>query len=307
MVSYIIRRLLWTIPTLLVISLITFFLAHAIPGGPFAGPELKHMSPETIANLRKFYHLDDPIWKQYGDYLWHLVRGDLGPSYADRGRTVNEIIGQALPASAILGVCALGVAMVIGIPLGIVAALKRNTAADYVGMFVAIAGVSVPAMTLGPVLMLVFALKLKILPVAQWGSWQQVILPAVTLGFGSAAILARLTRASMLQVLREDYIRTARAKGIPERRVTVHHALRNALIPVVTVIGPLFAGLVTGSMVVEQVFAIPGIGKFFATSVLGRNYPVIMGTVLLYAVFLVIANLVVDIAYARLDPRIRYS
>jgi ABC-type dipeptide/oligopeptide/nickel transport system permease component len=307
MTGYIVRRLLWTIPTLLVISLITFFLAHAIPGGPFAGPELKRMSPEVIANLRKFYHLDDPIWKQYVDYLWHLAQGDLGPSYTDRGRTVNEIIGQSLPTSAVLGFFALLVAMVIGIPLGILAALKRNTFVDYLGMFIAITGVSVPAMTLGPVLVLVFALKLKLLPVAQWGTWKQVILPAFTLGFGSAAILARLTRASMLQVLREDYIRTARAKGLPSRRITVHHALRNALIPVITVIGPLFAGLVTGSMIVEQVFAIPGMGKFFVTSVLGRNYPVIMGTVLLFAVFLVTANLVVDIVYAWLDPRIRYS
>jgi ABC-type dipeptide/oligopeptide/nickel transport system permease component len=220
---------------------------------------------------------------------------------------VNDIIGQSLPASALLGLAALGVAMLIGIPLGILAALKQNTAADYLGMFIAIAGVSVPAMTLGPLLIWGFALQLKILPVAMWGTWQQIILPAFTLGFGSAAILARLTRASMLQVLREDYIRTARAKGLPERRVTVHHALRNALIPVITILGPLFAGFITGSMVVEQVFAIPGMGKFFVTGVMGRNYPLIMGTVLLYAVFLILANLVVDILYARLDPRIRYT
>lgn len=307
MLNYIVRRVLWTIPTLLVISFITFFLMHAIPGGPFAGPELKHMPPEVIANLNRYYHLDDPVWKQYLDYLWNLLHGDLGPSYAERGRTVNDIIAQSLPTSALLGLAALCVAMSIGIPLGIIAALKRNTIVDYLGMFVAISGVSVPAMTLGPLLVWVFALRLRILPVAQWGSWQHVVLPALTLGFGSAAILARLTRASMLQVLREDYIRTARAKGLPERRVTVHHALRNALIPVITVIGPLFAALITGSMVVEQVFAIPGMGKFFVTSVLGRNYPVIMGTVLLYAVFLIIANLAVDIMYARLDPRIRYS
>jgi len=307
MVNYIIRRILWMIPTLLVISFISFFLMHAIPGGPFAGPELKHMSPEVIENLNKYYHLDDPLWKQYLDYLLNLLRGDLGPSYAERGRTVNDIIAQSLPTSAALGLAALVVAMAIGIPLGMLAALKRNTIFDYLGMFVAISGVSVPAMTLGPLLVLIFALKLKILPVAQWGSFKQVIMPAFTLGFGSAAILARLTRASMLQVLREDYIRTARAKGLSEGRVTVHHAMRNALIPVVTVIGPLFAALITGSMVVEQIFAIPGMGKFFITSVLGRNYPVIMGTVLLYAVFLIFANLAVDIIYARLDPRIRYS
>lgn len=307
MVNYIIRRILWMIPTLLVITFISFVLMHAIPGGPFAGPELKHMPPEVIENLNKYYHLDDPLWKQYVDYLWNLLHGDLGPSYAERGRTVNDIIAQSLPTSALLGLAALAVAMTIGIPLGMLAALKRNTIFDYLGMFVAISGVSVPAMTLGPLLVWIFALNLRILPVAQWGSLKQAILPAFTLGFGSAAILARLTRASMLQVLREDYIRTARAKGLSEGRVTVHHAMRNALIPVVTVIGPLFAALITGSMVVEQIFAIPGMGKFFITSVLGRNYPVIMGTVLLYAVFLIFANLAVDIMYARLDPRIRYS
>ncbi|MEI6877139.1 MAG: ABC transporter permease, partial [Spirochaetota bacterium] len=164
MTNYIIRRLLWTIPTLLVISLISFALMHAIPGGPFAGPELKHMSPEVIANLNKFYHLDHPVWQQYLDYLFRIVQGDLGPSYADRGRTVNDIIGQSLPASALLGIAALAVAMAIGIPLGILAALKQNTAADYLGMFIAIAGVSVPAMTLGPLLIWGFALQLKILP-----------------------------------------------------------------------------------------------------------------------------------------------
>jgi ABC-type dipeptide/oligopeptide/nickel transport system permease component len=305
--SYIIRRLLWAIPTILVISLISFFLMHAVPGGPFSGSDLKHLTPEVIANLNKYYHLDEPIWKQYLDYLGSALRGDLGPSYAERGRSVNDIIAQHLPVSALLGLCALAVAMMIGIPLGILSALKQNTVTDYLGMFIAISGVSVPEMTLGPLLIWVFALRLKILPVAMWGSPAQIILPAITLGFGSAAILARLTRASMLQVIREDYIRTARAKGLTERRVTIHHALRNALIPVITVIGPLFAALMTGSMVVEQVFAIPGMGKFFVFSVLGRNYPVIMGTVLLYAVFLIFANLVVDVMYAWLDPRIRYS
>lgn len=197
--------------------------------------------------------------------------------------------------------------MLIGIPLGILAALKRNTVGDYASMFVAISGVSVPTMTLGPLLVWIFALQLHLLPVAQWGSWKQMVMPAFTLGFGSAAVLARLTRASMLQVLREDYIRAARAKGLTERQVTLRHALRNALTPVITVAGPLFASLITGSMVVELVFAIPGMGKYFTTSVLQRDYPVIMGTVLLFAFFLVVSNLVVDLMYARLDPRIRYS
>jgi ABC-type dipeptide/oligopeptide/nickel transport system permease component len=206
-----------------------------------------------------------------------------------------------------LGVLAVIVAMVVGIPLGMISALKQNTFIDYFCMFFALLGVSVPSMTLGPVLVWIFALKLHILPVARWGTWQQAILPAFTLGIGSAALLARLTRASMLQVIREDYIRTARAKGVSEEKVTVHHALKNALIPVVTVIGPLFAALVTGSLIVEQIFAIPGCGKYFITSITNRDYPVVLGIMLLYALLIIIANLIVDITYSWIDPRIRYS
>lgn len=295
------------IPTLFIILAICFMIMHLVPGGPFTGPDMKHLPPEVVANLNKFYHLDDPLGKQFSDYLWNLARGDLGPSYINKSRSVNEIIATHLPVSAALGLAALLVAMLIGIPLGILAALKRNTVGDYASMFVAISGVSVPTMTLGPLLVWIFALQLHLLPAAQWGSWKQMVMPAFTLGFGSAAVLARLTRASMLQVLREDYIRAARAKGLTERQVTIRHALRNALTPVITVAGPLFASLITGSMVVELVFAIPGMGKYFTTSVLQRDYPVIMGTVLLFAFFLVVSNLVVDLMYARLDPRIRYS
>jgi ABC-type dipeptide/oligopeptide/nickel transport system permease component len=201
----------------------------------------------------------------------------------------------------------LAVAVVTGVPLGIASALKQNTAVDYFSMLFALTGVSVPAMTMGPLLIWVFALKLGILPVARWGTWQQAILPAFTLGIGGAAILARLTRASMLQVLREDYIRTARAKGVSERRVTIRHALRNALIPVVTVLGPMAAAMLTGSLVVERIFAVPGLGKFYVEAVTARDYPVIMGTTLLYAVVLVVANLLVDIAYSWIDPRIKLS
>jgi len=305
MISYIIRRILWTIPTLLIIALITFLLMHAIPGGPFTGPDISHLPDEVLKNMEDFYHLNDSLFKQFTEYIWNLLQGDLGPSYAERGKTVNEIIAQHLPISATLGVMSLLVAMGIGIPLGISSALKQNSFRDYFGMFVAVLGVSIPAMTLGPLLIWVFALKLNILPVARWGTFKQAILPVFTLGIGNAAILARLTRASMLQVIREDYIRTARAKGVVERRITVHHSLKNALIPVVTILGPLLAGLITGSMVVEQIFAIPGLGKFFVSSVLGRNYPVIMGTVLIFAVFLIVANLLVDIVYGWLDPRIR--
>jgi ABC-type dipeptide/oligopeptide/nickel transport system permease component len=305
MINYIIRRILWAIPVLLVISLIIFSLGHIIPGGPF--DREKTLPKEIIANLEAYYGLDDPLWKQYTDYLWNALHGDLGPSYSSRSRTVNDIIKENFPVSAQLGVLALLIAMVIGIPLGMFSALKQNSYIDYFCMFFALLGVSVPAMTLGPVVVWFFALKLNILPVARWGTWQQAILPAFTLGIGSAALLARLTRASMLQVIREDYIRTARAKGVSEKNVTIHHALKNALIPVVTVLGPLFAYLVTGSLIVEQIFAIPGCGKYFITSVTNRDYPVMLGIMLLYAVLIIVANLVVDLTYAWIDPRIKYT
>ena len=305
MVNYIIRRVLWAIPVLLVISLITFSLGHAIPGGPF--DREKPLPKEIIANLEAYYGLDDPLWKQYSDYLWNALHGDFGPSYSSRSRTVNDIIRAHFPVSAQLGVLAMIIAMMVGIPLGMVSALKQNSYVDYFCMFFALLGVSVPAMTLGPVLVWFFALKLNILPVARWGTWQQAILPAFTLGIGSAALLARLTRASMLQVIREDYIRTARSKGVSEKNVTVHHALKNALIPVVTVIGPLFAALVTGSLIVEQIFAIPGCGKYFITSITSRDYPVVLGIMLLYAFLIIIANLFVDMTYSWIDPRIRYT
>ena len=305
MINYIIRRVLWAIPVLLIISLVTFGLGHAIPGGPF--DKEKTLPAEIIANLEAHYGLDDPLWKQYTDYLWKALHGDLGPSYTSRSRTVNDILSAHFPVSAQLGILALFVAMVIGIPLGMIASLKQNTFIDYFCMFFALLGVSVPSMTLGPLLVWIFALKLNILPVARWGTWQQAILPAFTLGIGSAAILARLTRASMLQVIREDYIRTARSKGVSEKNVTVYHALKNALIPVVTIIGPLFAALVTGSLIVEQIFAIPGCGKYFITSITNRDYPVVLGIMLLYALLIIIANLLVDITYSWIDPRIRYS
>nr|QMS47871.1 oligopeptide transport system permease protein OppB [uncultured bacterium] len=289
---------------LFVISVITFLLMHSVPGSPFT-TEDKPLPPQIKANLEAFYGLDEPLVTQYLTYMGNAIRGDLGPSYLQRNRTVNDIIRQQLPPSATLGLLALGVAIVLGVPIGILSAVKQNTWIDYAGMFIAVAGVSVPAMTLGPLLIWGIALELDWLPVARWGTWQQAVLPSLTLGLGSAAILARLTRASMLQVIHQDYIRTARSKGLGERSVINKHALRNALIPVVTVLGPLFAALVTGSMVVEQIFAIPGLGRYFVDSVAARDYPVIMGTTLLYAVVLVISNLVVDISYTLIDPRIR--
>jgi ABC-type dipeptide/oligopeptide/nickel transport system permease component len=306
MLRFVVRRLLWLVPVLFFISVITFSLAHAVPGGPF---QREHaLPPEIIANLTKYYGLDQPVWKQYVRYMSDVVlRFDFGPTYASRGRRVNDIFADHLPVSAQLGLVALLFALCIGVPLGILSALRQNTLWDYMAMAVAVFGISVPSIVLGPLLILVFALTLKWLPVAGWGSPAQVLLPALALGLNQSAIIARLTRASMLQVVREDYIRTARAKGLAERVVMVQHALKNAFIPVATILGPVFAFLVTGTFVVEQIFAIPGMGRYFVVSINNRDYPVVMGTILLYALVLVLANLAVDITYAFLDPRIRYS
>jgi ABC-type dipeptide/oligopeptide/nickel transport system permease component len=306
LIGYLIRRLLWLIPVLLVTTVLTFALMYSIPGNPFQNAE-RPLPPAIVKRLMSYYNLDEPVVQQYFRYMGNALRGDFGPSYSYKDRDVNDIVRGGFPVSAVLGLLALIVALLIGVPLGITSAMRQNTAVDYFSMVFALGGVSVPAMTMGPLLIWIFALKLGILPVARWGTWQQAILPAFTLGIGSAAILARLTRASMLQVLREDYIRTARAKGVPEWRVTIRHALRNALIPVVTVLGPMAAGLVTGSLVVERIFAVPGLGKYYVDAVTARDYPVIMGTTLLYAVLLVVANLAVDITYTWIDPRIKLS
>ena len=304
MLRYVIRQILWMIPVLFFISVITFALAHAVPGGPFDREHV--LPPEIIANLERYYGLDKPVWKQYADYIGGIVtRFDFGPVYSSRSRRVNDIFADHLPVSAQLGVVSLLISVGIGVPLGIIAALKQNTVWDYLGIAVAIFGVSVPGIVLGPLLILIFALTLGWLPVAGWGSPMHMIMPAFALGTAYSARIARLTRASMLQVIHEDYIRTARAKGLSERLVMVRHALKNAFIPVATILGPMFAALVTGTFVIEQIFAVPGMGRYFITSVTNRDYPVVMGTILLYAFFLVLANLAVDLTYAFLDPRIR--
>lgn len=307
MSRYIIRRILWFIPVLLALTIFTFVLVRVIPGGPFDRIGDRTLPPEIVANLEAKYHLDKPMWEQYLEYMWNLVHFDLGPSFSYRTRTVNDIIAEALPVSAQLGVMAIALGVSIGIPAGCLAALKHNTWVDHSSTFVAILGYSIPSLVMGPVLIWIFALKLGWFPVARWEGPIYWVLPVLTLGVGLSASIARLTRGSLLQVLQEDYIRTARAKGLHERVVVVGHALKNSLIPVVTILGPMFAGVVTGTFVVEQIFGIPGLGKHFVTSIGNRDYPVILGTTLLYAVLLVIANLVVDITYAWLDPRIRYD
>lgn len=325
MVQYIVRRLLWTIPVLLAIMTATFILAHAIPGGPFDFRGEKQLPESIRKNLERKYQLDKPVYVQLGKWIWDALRFDLGPSYATRAQTVNDILKRTFPISFQLGLLALLLALCIGIPMGTIAAVKQNTVVDYGATFVAILGVSIPNMVLGPLLIWIFALKLGWFPAARWGTdytqlylgffppitsakfWLHAILPAFTLGTAYSASIARLTRASLLQVIREDYIRTAYAKGLHSRRVIILHGLRNSLIPVATVLGPMFAAVVTGSMVVEQIFGIPGMGKYFVTSVTNRDYPLVMGATLMYSLLLVFANLLVDISYAWLDPRIRYD
>lgn len=348
---YIARRLIYVIVVLLVVSAITFGLMHAVPGGPF--DREKALPKEIMDNLNRRYHLDQPLIVQYGTYLKDVILPsfstekpntsqdndylitfkvgntyfrwmNFGPSYSSRSRTVNDIFRDQLPVSFQLGVMAMLVSILIGMPAGIISALKQNTIFDYVGMSIAIFGVSVPVIVLGPIMVWLFGVQLKWFPPTGWGSkppyvlgvfpsklgWDYfrfAIMPAICLGLGGSAIIARLGRASLLQTVREDYIRTARAKGLQERMVIMRHALKNSMIPVVTVLGPMFAAVVTGTFVTESVFGIPGMGKYFVTSITNRDYPVIMGTILLYAVFLVIMNLIVDLVYAYLDPRIRYE
>jgi ABC-type dipeptide/oligopeptide/nickel transport system permease component len=336
MTRFIVQRTLQMFLVLFVISIMTFAAMRAVPGGPFSTE--KNLPPRALQQLEAKYNLDEPIYMQYLNYIGDIVIPrisesqlprsvlndylinipipgldktlrwvNFGPSYKSQSQTVNDIIEDTLPVSATLGIAALLIAISIGVPAGIIAALNQNSFLDYVSMGVAIVGVSVPVIVSGPVLRYVFGVQLGWLPPTGWGQPEHVIMPAFALGFAQSALLARLTRASLLQVLNEDYIRTARAKGLAERTVIGYHALKNALIPVVTVLGPLFAFLATGSFVAELIFGIPGLGKFFVTSITNRDYPVIMGTTLLLGGIVIAANLAADIIYVMLDPRIQYS
>jgi len=305
MFQFILRRMLWTIPVIFVVSSLTFILMHSVPGSPFTR---ERALPAAIQkNLEAKYHLDDPLWKQYGDYMWGFIRLDFGPSIAYRARTVNDILAQQWPVTMTLGAVAFVFAACLGIPLGILSAVKQNTLIDHSSMVVAMLGVSIPSIALGPFLIWIFALKLKWLPVATWGTPAHIVLPALTLSTFYLSRFARITRAAMLQVTHEEYIVTARAKGVRESVVNLKHAFRNAIIPVSTIAGPAFADILTGSLVVEQIFGIPGIGKYYVTSIGNRDYPVIMATTLIFALLIIFMNLLVDISYALLDPRIRYT
>ncbi|MEM9341807.1 MAG: oligopeptide ABC transporter permease OppB [Pseudomonadota bacterium] len=305
MAAYAIRRLLGAIPTLFIIVTIAFFMMRVAPGGPF--DQERTLEATVMANLNATFGLDKPLWQQYFMYLGNLFQGDMGPSFIYRDLRVHQILGEGLPVSMALGAWALVVALVFGTLLGTIAALRQNSTTDFAVIAVATFGITVPNFVVAPVLSLVFAVILSWLPAQGWGDWNQMILPVIALALPQMAVVARLIRGSMIEALRSDHVRTARAYGLPNRIVVVKHALRAAILPVVSYLGPAAAALLTGSIVVEQVFNLPGIGRFFVQGALNRDYTLVMGTVVIVAVFVVVFNLIVDLLYAALDPRVRYD
>ena len=303
---YYLRRILFMIPLLLVISFLGFVLVKSLPGGPF-DKERQPASPEIKRNLRAKYHLDDPKWKQYAHYLGGLMRGDFGPSMKYRDHSVNDIIKQGLPVSMTLGLLAYCFSMAVGVPLGFYTAVRRGHWQEWLGSFIAIVLVCVPALVVAPLLVMVFGIKLGILPVALWDSPQHVILPTAALGLFFSGRIARLMREGMLSTLKEPFVLAAQAKGLSHSAVLLKHAFRLGVLPVVSYSGPMLADLLTGSFVVENVFRIPGIGVFVVNSFLNRDYTMLVGLVIVYAVLLLFLNLVVDFLYTVLDPRVRYA
>jgi len=330
MVTYLIRRLFWLVPVLLTVSLVTFIIMHSAPGGPWdTSDERRQVDAATAKSLSAYYGLDKPMWRQFmayvigdtnsqtGKYVCGVICGNLGPSYRQRGRTVQDILFGAPEGKTFwqsrfgyslrLGMMALSMAMLIGIPLGIIAALKQNTIVDYVALLIATSGISVPSFVLAIFFIIIFASKLHWVNILV-DDWTQVkywFMPMSVLGFGTMAFTARLTRSSMLEVMRQDYVRTARAKGLAERVVVMAHMFRNALIPVITILGPALAGLVTGSFIIETMFSFPGMGRAYVQAIGQRDYSMIMGTTVVYALLVAVANLSVDFIYVFVDPRIR--
>lgn len=303
MLWFLLKRFFHGAIVLWVVATLTFLLLRLAPGGPF--DRERKLPPEVIANLEAKYHLDEPLPAQYLRYVSGLLRGDLGPSYKYLDRGVREVIADTLPTSALLGFLALLFALLLALPAGLLAAYFRDSWIDRACMFIATLGISVPHFVLGALLIWTLALQLGWLQAGRWDRWDSTILPMITLGAAPAAYLAALLRSTLLETFGEDFIRTARAKGLKESVVLLRHALRHSLIPLLTVMGPLTAALLTGSFVVEYVFAIPGMGRFFITAVTDRDYPLIMGVTLVYTALLVLANLLIDFLYGAVDPRIR--
>lgn len=309
MTKYIIKRFLGTIPTLFIIITVAFIIMRIAPGGPF---DAERSMPELVkANIEAKYHLDESLPKQFLRYLSGIVRGDFGPSYKYADHDVAYFIFTSLPHSLILGTLALLFATVFGVLAGIIAALNQNTWLDYTAMSIAVFGVSVPSFVIGPVLMLIFAMKLQILPTSGWitgpDGWVTIIMPLIALSLAYFANIARLSRSSVLEVIRSDYVRTARAKGLSQNMIIFRHVLKGAMLPVVSYLGIAYSGIITGSIVIEQIFRIPGLGRFFVQSSLNRDYTMIMGVIIVYSTIVIIMNLLVDILYSFLDPRISYS
>ncbi|CAN0654507.1 oligopeptide ABC transporter permease OppB [Nitratireductor aquimarinus] len=305
MLGYAVRRLLGAIPTLFLIVTFAFFLMRVAPGGPF--DRERTLEAKVLENLNRVFHLDKPLWEQYFYYLGNLARGDLGPSFIYRDFSVQQLIGNGLPVSIQLGGMALLVALLIGSVLGSIAALRQNSWVDYSVIAVATFGITVPNFVVAPLLSLIFGVWLSLLPAGGWSSPESMVLPVITLALPQVAIIARLIRGSMIEALRSDHVRTARAYGLPTRMIVVVHALRAACLPVISYLGPAAAALLTGSVVVETIFGLPGIGRYFVQGALNRDYTLVMGTVIIIAVFVVVFNLIVDLLYAALDPRVRYD
>jgi oligopeptide transport system permease protein len=305
MISFVLRRLVSAVPTIFIVVTISFFLMRFAPGGPFNLE--RPLPPQTMANIMATYKLDQPLFSQYLSYLGNALTGDLGPSFIYKDNTVSELIGKALPYSVELGAYAILLALIGGVTLGTIAALRQNGIIDFILMSFATIGVTVPNFVVGPVLTLIFAVMLSWLPAGSWGdgSFRFLLLPVIALALPQLAVFARLTRGAMIEALHTDHIRTARAYGLPPRVVVITHALRGAMLPVVSYLAPCAAALLTGSAVIETIFTIPGVGRYFVLGALNRDYPLVMGTVILVAVFVILFNLLVDIAYGLLDPRVR--
>ena len=306
MLQYTIRRLLLIIPTMFFVALITFGLTRASPGSPFDRNENRPLPQATIDRLNRLYGIDRPVTEQFVLFLGNAVRFDFGSSLV-KDRQVTAIIGQGLPVTAQLGVQALLLSLAISLPLGVVSALKQNSLVDYGSLFFATVGYTIPSFVIAIVLIFIFAVDLRLLPIVGWGDVKHMILPTVVLALGPAAFITRITRASMLEAIRQDYVRTARSKGLREQVVIVSHVMKNAMIPVATIVGPATAGLITGSFIVENLFSVPGIGRLYVLSINQSDYPVIMATTLLYAFLIMVANISVDIVYGMLDPRIKLA
>lgn len=307
MLRYALTRFLGAIPTLLILITIAFFMIRAAPGGPFDAE--KALPAEIEANLRAAYHLDEPLIQQFGRYVWNLARGDFGPSFQYKDYSVTELIAAGFPVSLRLGGSAMLLALLIGVTAGTIAALRQNSRTDHVVMAVSMTGISIPNFVMAPLLILLFAVTLGWLPAGGIGDGglRHMLLPVISLALPQVAYISRLTRGSMIEVLRSNFVRTARAQGLPERTVILRHALKPALLPVVSYLGPATAAVITGSVVIEQIFGVPGLGRYFVQGALNRDYTLVMGVVVFYGALIILFNLLVDLVYAWLDPKVKYA